>query len=262
LVTLAAKLWMPKICAMAALSHDARRARSREMANAVSQGSTLSEVAARYGVSAATVALACRKWGQTPNKAKALRRQQILQAISAGRDRAVVAAEMGVSLEFVHYVCRGSRLLRRRGRPRVSEDEFRDRWRDVDWTQQDAVIARAKGCSREYIRQVRQRLGIPSRRMVGADLSRELAQSLGRLISAARVASGLTRSQLAKILKITSADLLKIESGGALCGPEFIDRVARILAARSRRSRERAAGGASRGLKKPPSTTPDQAALP
>jgi group I intron endonuclease len=155
------------------LTHEQRRARRQEIADAIRGGESLHDVALRYRVTPSTVGLACQEFKvsrfviRTLTKKKKLEdlRARIVSLVQAGKTSKEIAKELGTLTSTIDRTCCILKIKRqrghRRGVPASPNITFvpREVWEVVDWSKTDAAISRELLISTQRVWQVRKRLG-------------------------------------------------------------------------------------------------------
>jgi len=146
------------------MTQERSRQRRREMAEACRTAARES-VAARFGVTVATVAAACREHGvKAPRNAAALKRdRRIARLCRNGMSQAEAAALFGVSRTTASKACRRNGFAPGKGNRHRHPRPSGLNWLCVDWTKHDTTLAEELGVSRERVRQKRKELGKPKR---------------------------------------------------------------------------------------------------
>lgn len=86
------------------MTHEERRKRRAEMAQAVKAGEPLDVICARFGVTLPTLYTSCRESGVTPPAKTETGQFDVLAALLERKEPGAIAVTMGVSLSYVYRV--------------------------------------------------------------------------------------------------------------------------------------------------------------
>lgn len=138
------------------LTHEQRRERRKQMADAVMAGQDVGEVANQFGVGVHTVYAAIQEFRPKGKHAGSIIRQaSVVTAVKEGEPIASVATRLGITEAYARALAiQGGAVI-----PRKHRVYSQAVWDAVDWSQRDVDIARATGYTRERVRQKRRARG-------------------------------------------------------------------------------------------------------
>jgi hypothetical protein len=211
------------------------------MAEAVTSGKTVPEVAQAYGVGWSTVANSLNEFASVSLKNKNSLREQrldaILDRVRHGDLYKDIGIECGLSESAVYQIAKNAGIRRKRGRRLGTLNPScaivgREEWNQVDWDLRDTEIARSLGVSNQRVNQVRKALnkdahkrGTPinpnnktartirwlrdNREMAETMIARDLAAIAPFPVSTNLVAYALTRLKIKNQMRNATSRLTK-----------------------------------------------------